>query len=470
MSYQTLTNLGVDGSLCVDSSGNIAQNGSKLNMNTCNGQPNQNWLINRSNNTLQSNLGDRSYCLDLPGGNTANGTQLQIWNCNGNPNQNWKLTGNTFVHQNSGKCMDVNAGNNTVEIWDCNNKSTNQSFIGHNSNPIVDCTQGDNIISNSFCSNDLKQNDPLLYSSLLSTYCYDNGSFKNTHDECVAIIGKPFILGVPTPLPSVCSDTSGNLQLTSACACIKDSNVALSTGDQYKKQLEESNISKAVRNTQDAALKAWDSKRTAQLNSIRTQTRRGTCASAGACNNSSCDSGWVSDGSITGNHDNCEICFIGICATTGCAVNCVQNEATVQDALKPWLSINPPPPPLIDTLVSPSSNTINIQCCSQILSGITAKDFSADLQQNCTQKITTDINSALNQTTTTPTSNSTDPTTTSNPTTTTTSNPTTTISKPTTTISSSKTNNNNLIIAGIIIVLVIIFFIFFFGITAILIF
>ena len=467
MSYQTFTNSALDSSLCLDSNGNVAQNGSKINMVSCNGQANQNWFINQSNNTLQSNLGNRSFCVDLPAGNTTNGTQLELWDCSiNNPNQNWKLSGNTFVHQSSGKCMDVNTNNKIVEIWDCNNKNTNQSFIGHESNPIVDCTQGDNIVSNSFCSNDLKQKNVLLYNSILSTYCYNNGKFDNmNHGECIALFGElkdPTV--VLSPISSVCSDTSGNVQLGNACACQKASNDLQTATSNYYLELEKYNISVAVYNNQNAAFQDWDRKKTAFLTKVRTQTQRGTCALAGNCGASTCPAGWISDGSITGYlfPGNCDV--LGV--ATGCAVNCIQNEATVQSALKPWLVLNPPPPTNIQTLQTPNAPAINIQCCSQLLSGITANTINSELQQNCNQQITNQIISASNPTTPSPTSNNpttTIPSTTSNP------DPTTTIpsADPTTTVSNSE-SNNNLIIAGIIVVAVIIFF-FFIGIICLLI-
>ncbi|MES1164500.1 MAG: RICIN domain-containing protein, partial [Verrucomicrobiota bacterium] len=68
-------------------------------------------------------------CVDNPGGQTANGTQIQLWSCNGGSNQNWIVTnrpsgGVQIKNQQSGKCLfnqwssggDDGAG---ISIQDC---------------------------------------------------------------------------------------------------------------------------------------------------------------------------------------------------------------------------------------------------------------------------------------------------------------------------------------------------------------
>mgnify|MGYP001050951167 CR=1 FL=1 len=76
------------GSLCLDVYGNSAGAGAAIDQWTCNGQANQQWLLN-SNGTvtgIQSGL-----CLDVSGASTANGALAELWTCNGQSNQQWTL-------------------------------------------------------------------------------------------------------------------------------------------------------------------------------------------------------------------------------------------------------------------------------------------------------------------------------------------------------------------------------------------
>jgi len=49
-------------------------------------------------------------CVDNPGSQTANGTGIQLWSCNGGSNQNWIISnrpngGVEIKNQQSGKCL-----------------------------------------------------------------------------------------------------------------------------------------------------------------------------------------------------------------------------------------------------------------------------------------------------------------------------------------------------------------------------
>ncbi len=77
-------------------------------------------------------------CLDVSGAGSQNGTNIQLWTCNGTAAQHFQVeklsSGRVrFVNVASGKCVDV-AGASTenganIQLWDCNGTSA-QSFSG----------------------------------------------------------------------------------------------------------------------------------------------------------------------------------------------------------------------------------------------------------------------------------------------------------------------------------------------------
>jgi hypothetical protein len=72
---------------CADDNNQSSADGTKIQMWTCNGGANQQWLP--VNGMLVNPVSGR--CLDDPAFNTANGTQLDIWDCNGGSNQQWAI-------------------------------------------------------------------------------------------------------------------------------------------------------------------------------------------------------------------------------------------------------------------------------------------------------------------------------------------------------------------------------------------
>jgi hypothetical protein len=51
--------------------------------------------------------GSSDKCLEAAGGKKDNGTPVQIYTCNGSVGQKWQISGTTFVNVNSGKCLEV---------------------------------------------------------------------------------------------------------------------------------------------------------------------------------------------------------------------------------------------------------------------------------------------------------------------------------------------------------------------------
>jgi hypothetical protein len=76
------------GTMCVDIVSVGTANQSKIQLYTCNGYPNQQWVVG-ANDTLRNPNSGR--CLDVTGQSTANAVQLQIYDCNGLPGQAWYL-------------------------------------------------------------------------------------------------------------------------------------------------------------------------------------------------------------------------------------------------------------------------------------------------------------------------------------------------------------------------------------------
>ena len=73
--------------------------------------------------TVSRLVNGRNYCLDVPNNNAVNGQDLWMWDCNGTPAQEFSLVGNQIVHDDSGKCIDIenNGGSGAaVQLWDCN--------------------------------------------------------------------------------------------------------------------------------------------------------------------------------------------------------------------------------------------------------------------------------------------------------------------------------------------------------------
>ncbi|MEW2302217.1 RICIN domain-containing protein [Streptomyces sp. NPDC006655] len=71
-------------------------------------------------------------CLEVGGGKKDNGTPVQIYTCNGSVGQTWKISDDALVNVNSAKCLEVKGGataNGTVvQIATCNGKSAAQKW------------------------------------------------------------------------------------------------------------------------------------------------------------------------------------------------------------------------------------------------------------------------------------------------------------------------------------------------------
>ncbi|HVJ89299.1 MAG TPA: RICIN domain-containing protein [Labilithrix sp.] len=107
---------------CMAVSGGSTENGNKVVLWDCNGEPSQGWGV-MADGTIRSAM-DLTKCLHAP--NTTNGTQLQIWDCNGEPSQSWvPMPDNTIRYAaDTNRCVDLRASNilsnNPIDIYACN--------------------------------------------------------------------------------------------------------------------------------------------------------------------------------------------------------------------------------------------------------------------------------------------------------------------------------------------------------------
>ncbi|MGB8536104.1 MAG: RICIN domain-containing protein [Acidobacteriaceae bacterium] len=111
----------VEGGKCIDDAGASTNNGSPIQIFTCNSSGAQSWTWNSGDGTLRA-LGK---CMDVTGGATTNGTQIQLFDCNGTGSQQWRWRNqNRLVNPQSGRCLDVTGGSTAdgtrLQQFDCN--------------------------------------------------------------------------------------------------------------------------------------------------------------------------------------------------------------------------------------------------------------------------------------------------------------------------------------------------------------
>jgi hypothetical protein len=73
-------------------------------------------------------------CLDVTNGQNVNGNKLQIWTCTGGPNQQFVFTNGALQWKGSDKCVDLTDGNHAagtrVQLWQCFSGNSNQMWTG----------------------------------------------------------------------------------------------------------------------------------------------------------------------------------------------------------------------------------------------------------------------------------------------------------------------------------------------------
>jgi hypothetical protein len=73
---------------CMQMTGTNPGAGAPITLDTCTGQPQQQWAPQLDGSLVNPGTG---LCLDVPRANPTPGTQLQAWPCNGTAAQRWTL-------------------------------------------------------------------------------------------------------------------------------------------------------------------------------------------------------------------------------------------------------------------------------------------------------------------------------------------------------------------------------------------
>lgn len=109
------------GGQCIDDANASTNNGTAIQISTCNNTSAQSLGWNSSDGSLRL-LGK---CIDVTGGDTSNGTPIQLWDCNATGAQEWRWRQQSrIVNPQSGRCLDVTSSASSdgarLRIWDCN--------------------------------------------------------------------------------------------------------------------------------------------------------------------------------------------------------------------------------------------------------------------------------------------------------------------------------------------------------------
>jgi chitinase len=121
--YQGAGPIRGDGGKCVDDADASTNNGTAIQIWTCNGTSAQRWGWSSGDGALR--VLDK--CMDVTGGVASNGTPIQLWACNGSG-----AGGNRAASQ-SGRCLDVTSGGTRdatrLQIWDCNDTAAQAWYL-----------------------------------------------------------------------------------------------------------------------------------------------------------------------------------------------------------------------------------------------------------------------------------------------------------------------------------------------------
>jgi alpha-galactosidase len=106
---------------CLDVHDNLVDNGTAVEVYSCNGGANQRWNLSSSG---ELRVYDGSKCLDVYNNETAPGTRVGLWQCHGGANQRFQLNADgTIAGTQSNMCLDVSGGatgdGTQVIMWPC---------------------------------------------------------------------------------------------------------------------------------------------------------------------------------------------------------------------------------------------------------------------------------------------------------------------------------------------------------------
>ena len=116
-SHYTIVGLG---GKCIDVAGSATEDGTNIQLWTCNGSDAQEWTLNETTGEIKG-LGGK--CIDVEHSGTEDGTNIQLWECNGTDAQKWTLDETTGeIKGLGGKCIDVAGSEDgtNIRLWTCN--------------------------------------------------------------------------------------------------------------------------------------------------------------------------------------------------------------------------------------------------------------------------------------------------------------------------------------------------------------
>lgn len=121
--------VGIDAK-CVDVYWGRTENGTPVQLHTCNGTAAQSWTDDGTG--ALSALGK---CLDVRAGWTESGTEVRLWRCNNTGAQGWQpQPDGTIRNPQSGKCLDAanasSANGTRLIIWDCHGAANQRWQLG----------------------------------------------------------------------------------------------------------------------------------------------------------------------------------------------------------------------------------------------------------------------------------------------------------------------------------------------------
>ncbi|MFF0465665.1 RICIN domain-containing protein [Streptomyces mexicanus] len=119
---------------CLDVEGGRTDNGTPVQIYTCNGGAAQRWTVEGDDTGLHLRNTNSSKCLDVSGTKPDNGTKIQIWTCNSSPAQTWEynLRATTQLKNTAtGKCLDLHSYDNgyNAQLYTCNGTGAQQLDI-----------------------------------------------------------------------------------------------------------------------------------------------------------------------------------------------------------------------------------------------------------------------------------------------------------------------------------------------------
>jgi alpha-L-fucosidase len=110
---------GVSSGKCVDVQGANSQDGTDLDLWTCNGSIAQQWTYYASSGEVRA----MGKCMDVEYASPADGTTVQLYTCNGSNAQKWTYDSTSKQLKALGKCLDATGGGTTdgtkLIIWTC---------------------------------------------------------------------------------------------------------------------------------------------------------------------------------------------------------------------------------------------------------------------------------------------------------------------------------------------------------------